>query len=206
MEQARDTQTENTQPQNTIGQIVHQCSLNDLPMDLIQLIALCSDYVTGLSVKCTCKKFYEGINISCPQLTSVDYDKRLEGNEFAQERQLLLREISLNDESLNTIKKWYPKLECLLIDYSCKWDNDRLSKLYSQRYSGLWRIFANLNVSNLLNMSERLSLLDITGSFTVEHLTFHISRIDPVTSKIIPDMYVTDIILSLYNLPNFTSW
>jgi hypothetical protein len=207
MKRARDTQAENTQPQNTIGRIIHQCSLNDLPMDLIRLIALCSDHVTALSIKHICKKFYKDINIPpCLQLISVDYDKRLEGNEFAQERELLLHEISLNDESLNTIAKCYPKLECLLIDYSCKWDDATLRKLYFQRYSGLWRIFINLNVSNLLNMGESSNLLDITGSSTVEHLTFHISRIDPITSKIIPDMHKRDINLLLDNLLNFNSW
>jgi hypothetical protein len=49
----------NTQQQPNL----HQYNFNDLPMDLIRLIALCSDYVTGLSIKCICKKFYEGINI-----------------------------------------------------------------------------------------------------------------------------------------------
>jgi hypothetical protein len=195
-------QTQTTQPQNTIGQVVHQCSLNDLPMDLIRLIALCSDYVTGLSIKYTCKKFYKDIVIpSCPQL---DYYKGLERNEFSQERQLLLREISLNDESLNTISRCYPKLKCLLIDYSCKWWGNNELKFY--RYLGLWRIFVNLNVSNLLNMSERLNLLNIEGSFTVEHLTLHISRIDPVTSKIIPDMHKRKIVLFLNDYPNFNCW
>jgi hypothetical protein len=191
-----------------MGQMVHQCSLNDLLMDLIRLIALCSDYVTGLSVKCTCKKFYEGINISCPQLTSVDYDKRLEGNEFAQEQNLLLREIFLNNELLNTIPKYYPKLECLLIDYSCKWDKKILD---FGTYLRLWRIFVRLNVSNLTNMGKSSTSFNTSGFPAMEHLTLHISRIDPVVSKIIPNVHMkgvdeSDINLSLDNLLNLNCW
>jgi hypothetical protein len=190
-----------------IGQIIqqqpnlHQCSLNDLPMDLIRLIALCSDYVTGLSVKYICKKFYKGINI--PSCSQLDYDERFKKDELAQERQLLLHEISLTCGSLNGILECYPKLECLLIDYSCKWDDCVLN---FEEYSGLWRIFINLNVSNLPNMGESSNLLNIRGSSTMEHLTFHISWIDPVTSKIIPDMHEKEISLFLDNFLNFNCW
>jgi hypothetical protein len=186
---------------NTL-QKAHQYNFNDLPTDLIQRIVLCSDYVTALSVTYTCKKFYEGLNIlSCRQLTSVSYDGSSEENEFAHEQQLLLREISLNYGSFNTIPKWYPKLKYLLIDYSCKWDDKSLD---FRRYSELQRIFANLNVSNL-NTGKPSNSLHITESSTVKHLTFHISRIDPVTSKIIPDIYEKEIYILLYFL-NFNSW
>jgi hypothetical protein len=196
MKRARNTQ------ENTIGQIVHQCSLNDLPMDLIRLIALCSDYVTGLGIKYICKKFYKGIVIpSCPQLISVDDIERFKKDELSQERELLLHEIPLTPWSLNKISGYYPKLECLLIDYSCKWNSVKLS---FERYSGLQRIFANLNVSNLLNMSKLSASFFITGSPAMKHLTLHISRIDPITSKIIPDMYGSDInLLLLRNSLNF---
>jgi hypothetical protein len=173
-------------------------------MDLIQYIALCSDYVTGLGIKCTCKKFYEGMNIpSCSQLISVPYDKRFKKDEFSQERELLLHEVFLTCWLVDKIQKCYPKLECLLIDYSCKWNG---AKLNFERYSGLQRIFVNLNVSNLPNMGEPSNSLDITGSPTMEYLNFHISSIDPVTSKIIPDMHKREINLLLDNYPNFNCW
>jgi hypothetical protein len=198
------------QTPDTIGQIVqqqpnlHQCSLDDLPMDLIQYIAFCSDYVTGLGIKYICKKFYEGIKIPpCPRLISVLDDKRFKKDELAQERNLLLHKIFLTRWFSDTIKERYPKLECLLIDYSCQWVDTRLN---FQRYSGLWRTFVNLNVSNLPNTSKPSPSFNITGSPTMEHLTFHISRIDPVTSKIIPDMHKREITLLLDNYPNFNCW
>jgi hypothetical protein len=186
---------------NTL-QKAHQYNFNDLPTDLIQRIVLCSDYVTALSVTYTCKKFYEGLNILlCPKLTSVPY-KMLENGELAHERKLLLREISLNYGSFNTIPKCYPKLKYLLIDYSCKWDDNSLD---FWRYSELQRIFANLNVSNL-NTGKPSNSLHIIGSCTMKHLTFHISRIDPVTSKIIPDIYEQEIYILLYYFSNFNCW
>jgi hypothetical protein len=199
------------QTQNTIGQIVqqqpnlHQCNLDDLPMDLIQYIVFCSDYVTGLGIKYICKKFYEGITIpSCSQLISVEYnDERFKRDEFAQEQELLLHEISLTCWLFNRISGYYPKLECLLIDYSCKWDDVRLN---FGTYLRLWRIFINLNVSNLPNMGESSALLNIRGSPTMEHLTFYISRIDPVTSKVIPGMHEKEISLFLDNFLNFNCW
>jgi hypothetical protein len=195
------------------GQIVqqrpnlYQCSLYDLPMDfilpmdLIQRIVLCSDYVTGLSVKYICKKFYKGINIPCLQLTSVP-DERSKKDESAQERNLLLRDIFLTRESVNRISEYHPKLECLLIDYSCNWQNDALD---FETYPYLWKIFVNFNVSNLPKIGY-FSTLRISGSSTIEHLNLHISSIDPVTSQIIPDMYEKKICLFLDNFPNFNCW
>jgi hypothetical protein len=69
----------------------------------------------------------------------------------------------------------------------------------------------NLDMSNLLNTGESSNSLYIIGSSTVRHLTLHISRIDPVVSKIIPNIHMRGvherkIKLSLDNLLNLNRW
>jgi hypothetical protein len=171
------------------------------PIEIYQKIASYLDFKTKKNLIQTCKKLFKLINILYERIKNFN-DEEFKQGKSSQAPAIALDGILLDCELIRRIRKYYPKLQYLLIDYNCTCDS--YFNINFGEDSSLQEIFLKMNISNMVDKCSPTSSFEISAS-TVENLTWHISRMDPVTFKAITGEHKGTIYLYISNLENLKS-